>query len=92
VGRVGEAIPLLEETLASCLRVLGESHPNTLASRNNLALAYQAVGRVGEAIPLFEATLADRVRVLDEDHRSTLVSRNNLAAAYEAERVSRQGK
>jgi tetratricopeptide (TPR) repeat protein len=65
-------------------RVLGETHPDTLTSRNNLATAYRAAGRLDEAIPLLERTLADRERVLGETHPDTLTSRNNLAAAYRA--------
>jgi len=64
--------------------VLGPDHPDTLSSRNNLALAYQAADRYAEAIPLFEQTLADRERVLGPDHPATLSSRNNLAHAYQA--------
>ncbi|MFB9236245.1 tetratricopeptide repeat protein, partial [Plantactinospora siamensis] len=63
-GRLGEAIPLYEATLVARERVLGEEHPDTLASRNNLAAAYQAAGRLGEAIPLYEATLVACERVL----------------------------
>ncbi|MEE1829531.1 tetratricopeptide repeat protein, partial [Streptomyces sp. SP17KL33] len=48
--------------------MLGEDHPDTYASRNNLAGAYEAVGDLGRAIPLYEHALADRVRVLGEDH------------------------
>ena len=36
---------------------LGPDHPDTLASRNNLATAYRAAGRTAEAIALHEATL-----------------------------------
>ncbi len=36
-GRLGEAIPLFEATLADRERVLGADHPDTLTSRNNLA-------------------------------------------------------
>jgi hypothetical protein len=35
------AIPLLEQTLAGFVRVLGEDHPDTLNARNNLAAARQ---------------------------------------------------
>jgi hypothetical protein len=35
-GRLEQAIPLYEQTLADCERVLGADHPDTLASRNNL--------------------------------------------------------
>jgi hypothetical protein len=36
-------------------RVLGADHPDTLASRNNLAGAYQSAGDLGRAIPLYKA-------------------------------------
>ena len=83
-GRLAEAIPLFERTLADCEQILGDTHPNTLTLRNNLATAYQAAGRLAEAIPLFERTLADRERVLGDTHPDTLISRNNLADAYQA--------
>jgi len=35
-------------------RVLGETHPDTLTSRNNLAAAYRAAGRLGDAEGLAE--------------------------------------
>jgi tetratricopeptide (TPR) repeat protein len=73
-----------ESLVADYGRVLGADHPDTLTSRNNLALAYRAAGRVAEAIPLFVQTLADRRRALGTDHPDTLISRNNLALAYEA--------
>ena len=64
--------------------ILGDEHPDSLASRGNLAGAYESAGRLGEAIPLYEQVLADRVRVLGDDHPQTLTSRNNLAYAYQA--------
>jgi tetratricopeptide (TPR) repeat protein len=66
-----------------CERVLGPQHPDTLTSRGNLAVAYQAAGRNAEAIPLHEQTLADREQVLGATHPDTLSIRNNLASAYE---------
>ena len=83
-GRLSEAIALLEQLLTDCVRVLGEDHPDTLTSRNNLAGAYELVGRLTEAITLYEQVLPDCVRVLGEDHPNTLTSRNNLAGAYES--------
>ncbi|GAT68911.1 NB-ARC domain-containing protein [Planomonospora sphaerica] len=78
------ATPLLEQTLADHERVLGADHPSTLASRNNLAYAYESAGDLARAIPLYEQTLADSERVLGADHPSTLTSRNNLASTYES--------
>ena len=77
---IGYGVPLVAE----CERVLGDTHPYTLTSRNNLAAAYDSAGRLDEAIPLYERTLADRERVLGDTHPDTLTSRNNLAHAYRA--------
>jgi hypothetical protein len=65
-------------------RVLGESHPDTLTSRNNLALAYRVAGRAGDAIPLFEAALAGFERVLGAEHPTAVKVRENLVKARHA--------
>ena len=49
----GEA-KMAPRNLDDQLRVLGPNHPDTLASRNNLALAYESAGRLDEAIDLYE--------------------------------------
>ena len=81
-GRVADAIPLFEQTLAVRLRILGPGDPETLTSRNNLASAYQDAGQVAEAIRLYETNLEVREQLLGPDHPSTLNSQSNLAAAY----------
>jgi tetratricopeptide (TPR) repeat protein len=63
--------------------VLGAEHPDTLASRSNLAGAYLSAGRPDEAIALYQQTLADYERVLGADHPNALISRSNLATAYQ---------
>jgi tetratricopeptide (TPR) repeat protein len=78
-----QAVEYGQALVADFERVLGQTHPGTLASRNNLAAAYRAAGRLGEAIPLFERTLADYEQVLGEAHPGTLTSRGNLALAYQ---------
>ncbi|MGW3607328.1 tetratricopeptide repeat protein [Micromonospora sp. NPDC005161] len=85
LGRVHSVSAALTHGAAlveDCERVLGPDHPETLESRNDLALAYQAVGRLDEAIDLYQRTLADRERVLGPDHPDTLASRNTLGGAY----------
>ena len=81
-GRVTEAVPLFEQTLAVRQRMLGPDDPETLTSQNNLASAYQDAGRDAEAIRLYEMNLEVRERLLGPDHPDTLNSRGNLAAAY----------
>ncbi|SEQ79956.1 tetratricopeptide repeat protein [Arthrobacter sp. OV608] len=62
---------------------MGPDDPNTLASRNNLALAYREAGNLAHAIELFEQTLTDAERVLGKHRTDTLTYRNNLASAYQ---------
>ncbi|MEV8560773.1 tetratricopeptide repeat protein [Streptomyces sp. NPDC051917] len=83
-GRDAHTILLRTAALAQCEQVLGDTHPQTLASRNNLAYAYESAGDLGRAIPLYEATLAQCEQVLGDTHPDTLTSRNNLAGAYES--------
>ena len=76
VGHPGEyqaARELGEDTLARRRRVLGEDHPDTLASADNLAFSLQGV-RGQAARELGEDTLARRRRVQGEDHPDTLLS------------------
>ena len=74
----------LDVAVAALEGTRAPDHPDTLASRNNLAGAYREAGRLEQAIALFEQVLTDRTRVLGEDHPDTLTSRNNLASAYHA--------
>ena len=60
-----------EDTLARRRRVLGEDHPGTLASADNLAMILGRVGEHRAARELAEDTLARRRRVLGEDHLDT---------------------
>ena len=77
------ALGLTDSVTQTC-DALGPDHPDTLASRNNLAGTYRASGRLDKAITLYEQTLEDSIRVLSTDHPSTLTSRLNLAGAYQA--------
>ena len=83
-GRYQDALPLFEETYRSCIQTLGERHPDTLTSLNNLASIYRAVGRLDDATGLFEEGYRLRVEVLGERHPNTLGSLNNLASIYES--------
>ena len=77
------ALGLTDSVTRAC-DVLGPHHPDTLASRNNLAGTYRASGRLDKATPLYEQILEDSIRGLGTDHPSTLTSRLNLAGAYQA--------
>jgi hypothetical protein len=55
--------------------VLGPDHPNTLATRSDVAHWTGETGSAEEALALFEALLSDEVRVLGPDHPEALATR-----------------
>ncbi|HEX2743931.1 MAG TPA: tetratricopeptide repeat protein [Streptosporangiaceae bacterium] len=96
-GRSGGAEMLYGELLADRLRVQGDDHIDTLATRHDLAAALGTQGRYGEAEQLYRQLLADDDRLRGPDHRETLAARSNLARVVglqgryaEAEELSRQ--
>ena len=70
-GKYEEAEPLYQRALAIKERVLGEEHPDTAGSLNNLALLYADQGKYEEAEPLYQRALAIYERVLGEEHPDT---------------------
>ena len=75
---------ILEALLLDRERKLGTEHPNTLRTRNNLAIVYQDADRTDDAIAILEPLLDDLERVLGPKAPDTLGARGNLANAYEA--------
>ncbi|MET8901427.1 tetratricopeptide repeat protein [Streptomyces sp. NPDC127113] len=82
-GRNAQAIPLHKAALAQYKQVFGDTHADTLTSRNNLASAYQEAGNLKRATALYEINLVQRKKVLGDTHPDTLTSRNNLASVYQ---------
>ena len=62
------------------LRVLGPSHPDTLAAQANLAHAYYAMGRQADATRLLTGALADCERLLPAGDPLTDAIRDSLDA------------
>jgi tetratricopeptide (TPR) repeat protein len=79
LGRFAQAEELNRETLLIQERVLGLEHPDTLATRINLALSIAEQGRAEDAEVLYREALAVAERVLGQDHLYTLITRDNLA-------------
>ena len=59
-------------------RVLGDKHPDTLSSMQNLAFSLQSQARHEEALTLMERCVQLRQRVLGEQHPDTQSSLNTL--------------
>jgi hypothetical protein len=59
-------------------RVLGDEHPDTLASMHNLAFTLQSQARHREAFVLMETCSQLREQVLDDQHPNTQSSLDTL--------------
>ncbi|MEF8713334.1 MAG: tetratricopeptide repeat protein [Accumulibacter sp.] len=59
--------------------MLGNDHPDTLTTRNNVAGWTGQTGDARAALELYQALLPDQQRVLGNDHPETLRTRANLA-------------
>lgn len=86
-GRYKEAEEAYTKVIATRKRVLGDEHPSTLSSMNNLASTYSKQGRWKEAEELRVQVIKMSKRVLGDEHPDTLTSTNNLASTY-----SKQGR
>jgi tetratricopeptide (TPR) repeat protein len=78
-GRFAQAQPLREETLTLFRQLLGEEHPYTAASYNNLAFNLEAQGRYAEAEERYRKALRVFRQLLGEEHPHTARTYSNLA-------------
>src|SRR5262249_12645531 len=63
-------------------QLMGETHPDTATSLNNLALLQRANGNYAQAEPLFQRALAIREQRLGPFHLATAESLYGLARLY----------
>jgi Tetratricopeptide repeat len=80
-----EAEELEVQVMEKRERVLGQDHPDTLTSMNNLAFAWKSQGRDIEAFDLLNECFLLRKQKLGADHPDT---RSSLMALNESEIVS----
>jgi serine/threonine-protein kinase len=82
LGRADEAELLIRSVLEIRTQRLGEDHPDSLRSLNQLADFLFSQRRLDEVEILDRKTLEIRRRVLGDEHPDTLRSLNGLAATY----------
>jgi eukaryotic-like serine/threonine-protein kinase len=68
----------LTKALSGRQNLLGYDHPDTLETKNALALLYKALGKFSEAKKILEETLSDRKATLGEKHPDTLETQQEL--------------
>ncbi|HEY4035844.1 MAG TPA: FxSxx-COOH system tetratricopeptide repeat protein [Ktedonobacteraceae bacterium] len=83
--RFVEAESLYQRARKIWEELLGDEHPDTTQSLNNLAMLYQEQGKYDQAEPLLVRALTIRERVLGLQHPHTATCLNNLAMLYRAQ-------
>jgi hypothetical protein len=81
-GQLGDsrhALPHSQQELSLRHRVQGADHPDTLATRSNIAHWTGDCGDPAGALQLLRELLQDQQRVLGPDHPGTLATRGNIA-------------
>ncbi len=87
IGLLDRATDPQAEALDIRRRILGDEHPSTLDSLNNMGGLLQQQGHLAEAETYFREALESRRRILGNEHPDTLISINNMGAL-----LRRQGK
>jgi hypothetical protein len=86
-GRRKEAEELFVQVMETRKSVLGEAHPNTLISMNNLSFTLKGQGRVEEAVSVLNLCLQLGRRVFGPHHPNILSSLNVLDKRQESLRL-----
>ncbi len=81
-SQFAEAEPFYSRALRIREQLLGEEHPDTLRSLNNLGVVLRVLKHYDEAESMYTRALALRKRILGPEHPETLSSLNNLGVLY----------
>jgi tetratricopeptide (TPR) repeat protein len=81
-GKYIEAEKMYRQALELTKEVLGDDHPSTLDSMNNLAIVLEQQGKYAEAETLQRQTLERKKGGLGDDHPATLTNMNNLVEVF----------
>jgi Tetratricopeptide repeat len=83
-GLAGPAVTWWRDLTASCQRILGPGHPDTLMAGSLLAGALLAAGQAAEAVTWSGWVLAGCTQVFGPDHRASLAAPVSLGRALVA--------
>ena len=85
IGLYEQAFTLHDAALTTRRHVLGDDHPDTIASINSLGFVLQDQGKLADARPLAVEALERARRVLGDDHPATIDYIGNMATLLQGE-------
>jgi len=84
LGEYDKAIEYYEKDLKITLATLGENHPSTATSYNNIGSVWKSKGKYDKAIEYLEKALKISINTLGEGHPNVAVVKGNLESAKES--------
>ena len=84
LSRYGEAEPLYLEALEISKAELGDRHPSTAQSLNNLAALYYSTNRLSEAATTMSSVVSIFEELLGPNHPNTITVKINRDALQQA--------
>ena len=78
LGEYDKAIEFYNKALKIYLATLGENHPSTASTYNNLGLAWSDKGEYDKAIEFYNKALKITLATLGENHPHTKIVKNNI--------------
>jgi tetratricopeptide (TPR) repeat protein len=84
MGRLAEALEMLETVYAECAALFGDRHENTLAIRMSRANTLHLLGRSGDAAEAAQSVYEDYSRLVGRHNPLTVAAEINLATALRA--------
>ncbi len=83
-GKYEKAFPFYQQALDIRKKILGDDHPTTAASLNNMGGLLESMGEYEGARPFFQQALDIYKKVLGDDHPDTAISLNNMGYLLQA--------
>lgn len=83
LGQLEEALDYHQRGLAVRSASLGEQHPDTASSYNDLAIVYRELGRTKDAVAALESAIAILENVFGKAHLRVATAYNNFAVMQE---------
>jgi tetratricopeptide (TPR) repeat protein len=84
LGEYDKAIEYYEKSLKIQLVTLGENHPSTATTYNNIGSAWKSKGEYDKAIEYYEKSLKIQLATLGENHPDTATTYNNIGSAWKS--------
>ncbi len=79
------ALVYYQKSLAIREKVLGDKHPSTASSYNNIGALYKSQGDYENALVYYQKSLTIQEKVLGYEHPDTATSYNNIGALYDSQ-------